>query len=64
MKYPKEVMRIKELEQMGFPREFLLTIDRLGIRDIAWKISPSKNSPILFDTEELEKYRKTQCLKI
>lgn len=62
MKYPKPVMRLSELKKMGFPEEMLLTVYRLGIRDIAWKATKSNNSPILFDTEELEKYRKSQCL--
>lgn len=62
MNYPKAVMKMSELKKMGFPEEFLLMIYRLGIRKIAWKSSPSINSPILFDTEELEKYRKSQCL--
>ena len=28
---------------------------------VAWKISPKRNSPILFDTAELEKIRRAEC---
>lgn len=62
MEYPKSVMRKNELIQMGFPEEWLMTVYRLGIRKIAWKMGKASNSPILFDTAELEKYRRTQCL--
>ncbi len=55
-------MRKNELIQMGFPEEWLMTVYRLGIRKIAWKMGKASNSPILFDTVELEKYRRTQCL--
>lgn len=63
MKYPKPVMRMSELKKMGFPEEWLLTAFRMqGRRAIAWKMGISENSPIVFDTEELEKYRKAQCV--
>lgn len=63
MKYPYPVMRLSELrDNMHFPEEWLLYIYRMrSDRKIAWKGGPGKNSPILFDTEELEKYRKAQC---
>ena len=58
MQYPKPVMRKSELEQMGFPEEYLLRIYRTPKQRIAWKMDPLKNtSPIVFDTEELEKFR-------
>lgn len=63
MKYPKEIMRLQELKKMGFPEEWLLSVFRLqGNKNIAWKMGAATNSPILFDTEELEKYRKAQCV--
>lgn len=62
MQYKKPVMRLKELEEMGFPREWLLAVYKNTPRkSIAWKISTSSNSPILFDTEAFEEYRKAQC---
>ena len=66
MKYPRKVMRINELRDMGYPDEWLRSIYRSRPinRDhsIAWKMDSSKqNSPILFDTDELEKYRRAQC---
>ena len=62
MQYPKKVMRVRQLVAMGYPKEGLMEIYRLGIKKIAWKNGSGKNSPILFDTDELEKYRKAQCV--
>lgn len=59
MKYPKAVMRLSELVEMGWTKQELLFIYRTT-KTIAWK-GKSRNSPIQFDTEELEKYRKAQC---
>lgn len=62
MKYPKQVMTVKELREMGFPKEFLLEIFRSRNQKIAWKTGTGgRTSTILFDTEELEKFRKAQC---
>lgn len=62
MKYAKQVMTITELKAMGYPEEWLREIYRNRHQTIAWKMNPNKkNSPILFDTEELEKYRKAHC---
>lgn len=62
MEYPKKVMNIKELVELGFPDEYLRTIFRRRNQKIAWKMSPGRNSTILFDTDELEKYRIAQCV--
>lgn len=62
MNYPKKVMTITELRAMGFPDEYLRSIYRDRHQIIAWKQDESKrNSTILFDTEELEKYRRARC---
>lgn len=62
MQYPKPVMKISELKEMGFPEEWLLEVFRMqDKRGIAWK-GKKKNSPIHFDTEALEKYRIAQCV--
>lgn len=58
MQYPKPVMKSTELEEMGFPREFLLYAFRRKGQTFAWKMNPTKsNSTIVFDTEEFEKWR-------
>lgn len=65
--YPKEFMTIKELVAMGLHDEDLRRIYRSRTINreysIAWKIGgeDKPKSTILFDTEALEKYRKTQC---
>ena len=65
MEYPKALMTIKELETMGYKRDELLAIYRNRAINrkfhIAWKMSDSPNSPIKFDTEALEKYRRSRC---
>ena len=66
-KYPKLVMTIKELKELGFREKYLRMIyrNRRINRDfsIAWKQGgeDKPHSTILFDTVELEKYRKSQC---
>lgn len=58
MTYPKRVMRIAELEKMGFSKTSLMTAYRRRGQTYAWKANPTKkNSPILFDTEAFEKWR-------
>lgn len=62
MKYPKQVMTITELREMGYPDEWLRSIYRNRHQKIAWKMDESKpKSTILFDTEELEKFRRAKC---
>lgn len=62
MDYPKKVMKIKELEALGFPRKWLLAIYRARNNGIAWKTGTGgTTSTIYFDTDELEKYRKAKC---
>ncbi len=62
MNYPKPVMRMSELKKMGFPEEWLLYVYRKKTdRKIAWKTGFKDNCPILFDTEELEKFRRSSC---
>lgn len=61
MEYPKAVMRMSELKKMGMPEKWLLRIYRMRNQKIAWKASDATNSPILFDTEKLEKYRQASC---
>ena len=56
MEYPRPIMKKAELQDMGFPRDFLNKAYLKG--GIAWKADPIKrNSPLLFDTQSLEKFR-------
>ena len=59
MQYPKKVMKLTELvKEMGFPEEYLQRAYRLPTQRFAGKMNPmKKNSPIIFDTEEFEKWR-------
>lgn len=58
MQYAKPVMRLQELVKMGFPETFLLDAYRSHGQTFAQKKDPNKvNSPIIFDTEEFEKWR-------
>ena len=56
MEFPKPIMRMSELMEMGFPEECLLRAYRDKNQTFASKINPAKsNSPIIFDTAGLEK---------
>ncbi len=58
MEYPKKVMRRAELEEMGIAKAYLMRIYREYGSPVAYKLNPHskrKNSPIVFDTEELTK---------
>ena len=57
MEYPKPIMKKSELQKLGFPEQWLLTV-YYTTRGIAWKTGTAPNCPIVFDTAELEKYRK------
>lgn len=61
MEYPKKIMTIKELKELGWHEPDLRAIYRMRNQKIAWKMKPTPHSTILFDTDELEKYRKTLC---
>lgn len=61
MNYPKQVMTMTALTNMGISESFLRRAYAAKDETIAWKSDPMKtNSPILFDTEALEKYRLRQ----
>ena len=61
MTYPKRIMTIKELMKLGFPEGYLRRLYAKRGQKMAWKVGIYSNSAILFDTEELEAYRKKQC---
>ena len=61
MEYPKPIMKMSELKEMGFPEEFLNVAYLSKGQQFAQKINPfKKNSPIMFDTAEFEKWRMNQ----
>ena len=62
MKYPKQIMTIKELLPYGWKRRELMDIYRSRNQKVAWKCGRGgRTSTIKFDTEELEKYRRAHC---
>ena len=54
-------MRLSELKKIGFPEQWLMMAYRRRNQTFAWKMSAKENSPIVFDTEGLEKFRRSQC---
>lgn len=62
MEYPKKVMRMNELKKLGFPEKMLIQASREKNQTFCWKLNASKqNSPLLFDTDGLEKWRLRQA---
>lgn len=58
MEYPKAMMKIKELMDMGIPESMLMNAYREKGQNFAQKIDPKRsNSPIVFDTAEFDKWR-------
>lgn len=61
MEYPKKIMRVSELMEMGFSKKYLNSAYRSRGNNFATKLNPAKsNSPIIFDTEGFENWRKKQ----
>lgn len=61
MTYPKQVMRLSELEALGFPKEMLMRAYNSREQNFANKVNPfKKNSPIIFDVEGFENWRLKQ----
>ena len=61
MEYPAKVMKAKELVAIGWPEKYLRQIYNTPGQKCAWKMNNAVNSPILFDTDELEKFRRARC---
>ena len=58
MDYPKPIMTMRALMEIGFTEKFLKRAYVEPNQTFAWKSDATrKNSPILFDTVGLEKYR-------
>ena len=63
MEYPKPMMKTSELRKMGFPEELLYVAYLSKGQRFAQKINPlKKNSAIVFDTAEFEKWRIKQLV--
>lgn len=59
--YPKKIMKITELMDIGFPKVYLMNAYQDRNQKFAWKMDVTKkNSHILFDTDGLEEYRLKQ----
>lgn len=58
MEYPRKVMRLSAMrDELSIPEEVLLTAYQTPGQTFARKINPKKrNSPIVFDTAEFEKW--------
>ena len=57
MKYPRQIMKISDLEQMGFPKEYLLRAYHSRGQTFATKMNPAKrNSPIIFNVEGFDQW--------
>ena len=57
MKYPRQIMKISDLEQMGFPKDYLLRAYHSRGQTFATKMNPAKpNSPIIFNTEGFDQW--------
>nr|DAS70487.1 MAG TPA: UBA-like domain protein [Caudoviricetes sp.] len=57
MEFPKQIMKINDLCNMGFPREMLMEIFRNPRQNFARKMNPLKrNSHIIFETDGLNKW--------
>ena len=54
MEFPRRIMKISELCEMGFPKEMLMEIFRNPRQNFARKMNPlRRNSHIIFETEGL-----------
>lgn len=57
MEYPKQIMKLSELKNMGFPVPLLMEAYRDPKQTFATKIDPAKqNSTIIFDTVGFDKW--------
>lgn len=64
MEYPSNIMSRKALiTQMGFTEAYLMRAYSTPGQTFAWRENPlNKHSPILFDTDGLEKWRIEDCV--
>ncbi len=62
MTYPKKVMKVSEMVELGFSATELRADFRTPGQTFAWKMNPHKsNSHLVFDTEEYEKFRQRRA---
>ena len=61
MEYPKRIMNRKELIKLGYSKTYLQRVYTTPGQKCAFKMMPNRSrSRILFDTEELEKFREKE----
>lgn len=62
MVYPKPIMSVTELTELGFPRDYLMRIVHARGQQFAFHMDGKKksNSKWLFVTDEFEKWRSKQ----
>ena len=64
--YPKAEMRLRELVEMGFSKEWLLSIAKNAYLqseyNVAHRTSDAPNAPYIFNTAALERIRKNKCV--
>lgn len=57
MEYPKQIMKLSELKNMGFPVPLLMEAYRDPKQTFATKIDPARaNSTIIFDTAGFDRW--------
>lgn len=62
MQYPKAIMTLKEMRELGFTEASLLRARMEPGQTFAFKANPlSRTSPLLFETEGFEKWRIKQA---
>lgn len=60
-RYPRRIMRLNELVELGYSKEYLMKQYRRKGQTFAKKQDPTRrNSPIMFDTELFEKHERRQ----
>ena len=64
MEFPKQIMKLSELEKMGYPRQMLLRAYRERNQTFARKTNPlATNSPIVFEVEGFQKWWNRQATR-
>lgn len=61
MEYPKKIMNMKELMELGYTERYLYRIYSTKGQKCAFRLNPlNPRSRILFDTDELEKMKERE----
>jgi hypothetical protein len=57
MQYPKPIMSVTELTELGFTRNYLYQMSRRKGQKYCTKVSNNGKSKLIFDTDKFEKER-------